>query len=76
MALGWSAGQVINVLALAYLAGQAASTGQPPPSVAVYTPLWLLVFALVFATIVGLLSGLVPALRSATLVPVTALKYE
>jgi putative ABC transport system permease protein len=73
---GWSAGQIINVVALAYLAGQAAQTGGPPPTVAVYTPLWLPAFALVFSTIIGLLSGLYPALRAATLVPVNALKYE
>src|SRR4030066_698483 len=74
--LGWSAGQVINVLALSYLAGQSAQQGGPPPSTAVYTPLWLPVFALLFATLIGLLSGLYPALRAATMVPVTALKYE
>jgi putative ABC transport system permease protein len=74
--LGWSAGQVINVLALAYLAGQAAQQGGAPPSLAVYTPAWLLIFALVFATLVGLISGLYPALRAATMVPVSALKYE
>jgi putative ABC transport system permease protein len=74
--LGWSAGQVINVLALVYLAEQAAQTGGPPPSIAVYTPLWLPAFALIFSIIVGLASGLYPALRAATLVPVTALKYE
>jgi putative ABC transport system permease protein len=76
VAVGWGAGQAINVVALAYLAGQAAQTGGLPPSVAVYTPLWLPVFALAFATLIGLLSGLYPALRAATLVPVTALKYE
>jgi putative ABC transport system permease protein len=76
VALGWAAGQAINVLALAYLAGQTAETGGLPPSVAVYTPPWLPVFALVFATLIGVASGLYPALRAATLVPVTALKYE
>lgn len=74
--LGWSAGQVINVLALSYMAGQSAQQGGPPPSTAVYTPLWLPAFALIFATLIGLLSGLYPALRAATMVPVTALKYE
>jgi putative ABC transport system permease protein len=74
--LGWSAGQLINVLALSYLAGQSAQQGGPPPSTAVYTPLWLPVFALLFSTLIGLLSGLYPALRAATMVPVTALKYE
>ncbi len=76
VALGWSLSQVINVLAMAYLAGQAVQTGGAPPSVAVYTPLWLPIFALAFATLIGLLSGLYPALRAATLVPVLALKYE
>lgn len=74
--LGWVAGQVINVLAMAYFAGQSAQQGGPPPSVAVYTPLWLPIFALIFATVIGLVSGLYPALRAATLIPVNALKYE
>jgi putative ABC transport system permease protein len=74
--LGWTAGQVINVLALSYLAGQSAQQGGPPPSTAVYTPLWLPIFALIFATLIGLISGLYPALRAATMVPVTSLKYE
>jgi putative ABC transport system permease protein len=74
--LGWTAGQVINVLALSYLAGQSAQQGGPPPTTAVFTPPWLPIFALIFATLIGLLSGLYPALRAATMVPVTALKYE
>lgn len=74
--IGWLAGQGLNVLALVYLARQTAEQGGIPPSVAVYTPPWLPVFALVFATIIGLLSGLYPALRAATMVPVNALKYE
>lgn len=75
--LGWSLGQLLNVLAVAYLAGQAVQTGgPPPPTSAITTPLWLPGFALAFATLVGLLSGIYPALRAATLIPINALKYE
>lgn len=74
--LGWGLGQVVNVFALAYMAGQSVQTGAPPPSVAVATPAWLPPFTLIFATIIGLLSGLYPALSAATMAPVTALKYE
>lgn len=74
--IGWLLGQGLNVLALVYLAQQSSQTGGLPPSVAVYTPLWLPLFALAFATLIGLLSGLYPALRAATMVPVAALKYE
>jgi putative ABC transport system permease protein len=74
--IGWLAGQGLNVLALVYLAGQAGQLGGAPPSVAVYTPFWLPLFALIFATIMGMISGLYPALRAATMIPVMALKYE
>jgi putative ABC transport system permease protein len=74
--IGWLAGQGINVLAIVYLASQASQQGGPPPSVAVYTPVWLPVFALIFSTIIGMISGLYPALRAATMIPVQALKYE
>jgi len=73
---GWALGQVLNVIALAYLAGQAASMGTPPPTTAVATPTWLPIFAVVFSTVIGFLSGLYPALNAATLAPVEALKYE
>ena len=74
--VGWLAGQAINVIAIVYLAGQAGSQGCVPPSVAVYTPVWLPIFALIFSTFIGMLSGLYPALRAATMIPVMALKYE
>jgi len=74
--IGWLAGQFINVLAIAYIANQTSQQGGIPPSVAVYTPVWLPIFALVFSTIVGMISGLYPALRAATMIPVLALKYE
>jgi putative ABC transport system permease protein len=76
VALGWILSQIINTVAVAYLAQQAAEGGGQAPSVIVFTPLWLPIFTLIFAVIVGLGSGLYPALRAATLVPVNALKYE
>lgn len=74
--IGWGLGQVLNVLIMAYMAGQSVESGAPPPTVAVYTPLWLPIFALIFSTIIGFLSGLYPALSAATLPPVAALKVE
>jgi putative ABC transport system permease protein len=76
VAVGWGAGQIINVVALAFLAGQAASNSGPPPSIAVSTPAWLPVFAIVFSMFIGIISGLYPALRAASLNPLQALKYE
>lgn len=74
--IGWLAGQGLNVIAIVYLASQAGQQGGAPPSVAVYTPVWLPLFALIFSTFIGMMSGLYPALRAATMIPVLALKYE
>jgi putative ABC transport system permease protein len=73
--LAWGAAQVVNVLAASYLASQAALMGSEPGQAAYIAP-WLPLFALAFSTLVGLLSGLYPALRAATMIPVLALKYE
>ncbi|MDX1436442.1 MAG: ABC transporter permease [Anaerolineales bacterium] len=75
--VGWSMGQLFNVLALVYMAGQwSQQGGAPPANIAVITPIWLLAFSIGFATLIGLLSGIYPALRAANLIPVEALKYE
>lgn len=74
--VGWLLGQMLNVIAIVYLAQQAAEQGGVPPSVAVYTPIWLPIFVLAFSTFIGMLSGLYPALRAANMIPVLALKYE
>ena len=77
--LGVGLGALIDLIASTYLAAQAVQSGAADSEVTislVYTPLWLLLFAVVFATFVGVVSGLYPAVRAASLSPVAALKYE
>jgi putative ABC transport system permease protein len=76
VAVAWVLAQVINVLAAGYLANQAAQMGAESAGQATYIAPWLPAFALIFSTLVGLISGLYPALRAATMIPVLALKYE
>jgi len=74
--LGWVGSFALNVVSMQFLASQAQQQGYMSTSLSADTPIWLLLFAIIFATLVGFLSGLYPALRAATLEPVTALKYE
>jgi putative ABC transport system permease protein len=74
--IGWLAGKGINLVAAIFFANQASAQGGIPLDVAIYTPVWLMLFSLIFSTLVGMVSGLYPALRAATMTPVLALKYE
>ncbi len=69
---------IINVVARTYLMAQAAQSGTLSDTVLsfVHTPFWLPVFAVLFATGVGVLSGVYPATRAASLNPISALRYE
>jgi putative ABC transport system permease protein len=76
--LGWGGGKAINLaLQMVILQSQA---GAPPPDEpadpVLITPLWLMLFALGFATLVGLVSGIYPALRAASMKPLRALHSE
>jgi len=73
VAVGAGLSQLINAIALVYVRAQAGGEG---PEVLIHTPLWLVLFSIGFATLAGLLSGIYPAMRAATLSPVSALKYE
>lgn len=74
--LGWGAGYLMNIAAIAYFSNSSSGFGFSATTSAVVTPAWLVIGSLVFATFIGLVSGLYPALRAATLVPVIALKTE
>src|SRR3990172_2237158 len=70
--IGWGGSFLLNMVASTFMPSNPYGGTQ----LATSTPIWLPAFALIFATLVGIISGLYPSLRAATLVPVNALKYE
>ncbi len=77
--LGIGGGALIDLVARTYLTAQAVQSGANASEVnitLIHTPLWLPIFAILFATLVGVVSGVYPAVRAASLNPVAALKYE
>jgi putative ABC transport system permease protein len=74
--LGWSIGKGLDLILISVLTARAAESGATVPQSIVYTPPYLLLFAILFSVLVGLFSGVMPSLRAASLQPVTALKYE
>jgi len=78
--LGVALGALIDLIAGAYLAAQAVQQGGAAAADAtftlIHTPLWLPIFAVLFSALVGVVSGIYPAMRAASLSPVTALKTE
>ncbi len=76
--LGLAGGGILNFIATSYigsLMAQQGAAGLSVPTV-VYTPPWLMIFALLFSTVVGVASGIYPALRATRLDPIQALRYE
>jgi len=74
LGLGLSKG--IDLFVVYYLGAQQAAAGGEPPRSILFTPVWLVVFDIIFATVVGVLLGVYPAIRAASMKLLMALRYE
>jgi putative ABC transport system permease protein len=76
--IGWLLGKGVGLIAQAYLRSviSEADTGGAAIPNLIYTPLWLILFAVGFSALVGVISGLYPALRATRMDPIQALRYE
>lgn len=75
--IGWGAGILIDlVIRNLVIANSGGTTAVEDIAEISVTPVWLLVFAVVFAACVGLVSGVYPALRAASMKPLAALRTE
>jgi len=70
-------GFFIAVIAGIYLAAHATQTGAAPAEISItYTSLWFPVFVLPFSILGGIVSGIYPAVRAASLSPIAVLNVE
>ncbi len=72
--VGGLLGAVIGIVIAFGIGFGAAAVGFPFLHITIN--IGLIVFALIFACVLGVFSGMMPALRAAKLLPVTALRYE
>lgn len=73
---GLAVGQGLELFVRSQVQGPPSGAPEQEATRLVITPLWLIVFAIGFAAVVGLLSGIYPAMRAASMKPLRALRTE